>query len=69
MNLKKSERKDHFGGKQWKSEYEKFTNKNLSFRIEQKVFLAAVDTIDKKIVRQFDDNSLSTCLNLANIRD
>ena len=46
MNLKKSERKDHFGGKQWKSEYEKFTNKNLSFRIEQKVFLAAVNTID-----------------------
>ena len=46
MNLKKSKRKDHFGGKQWKSEYEKFTNKNLSFRIEQKVFLAAVNTID-----------------------
>ena len=47
MNLKKYERKDHFGGKQWKSEYEKFTNKNLSFRLDiQKVFLAAVDTID-----------------------
>ena len=51
MNLKKSERIDHFGGKQWKSEYEKFTNKNLSFRLDiQKVFLAAVDTIDKKII-------------------